>query len=157
MFALMKGLTSVVAVLLLLTTTGQSATVTDNLQTTASPLTSLTTQLNNSDTEEPQVLSIHRSCEDEHEGYCENGGQCMYPQDSEKPSCICTSSYHGPRCLFLIEPTQSRPELEKVIGITFGVLMLILILAIVMYCFAYRKCIKSSAPLIKAAPSETSV
>ncbi|XP_023261833.1 epigen [Seriola lalandi dorsalis] len=154
-----KALHSAVAVLLLLTTAGQSAVVTDNLQTTATPLlsnASLTTELNNSSMDEPLVLRSHRSCGSEHENYCENGGECMYPQDSDKPFCICTSSYSGTRCLFFSDHTYSLPELEQLIGISFGVVMLIIILAIMIYCFAQRRCIKSP-PLIKSAPSKTSV
>ncbi|GAA6226464.1 epigen-like [Lates japonicus] len=149
-----------VAVLLLLATVGQSAVLTDNLLTTAAPLSdsALTTQLNNSSMEEPRVQRTHKSCGSEHENYCENGGECMYPQDSDKPSCICKSPYSGARCLFYdpSKPTRSLPEIEQLIGIIFGVVMVVLILAIIIYCIAYRRCVKS-APLIKSAPSETSV
>ncbi|XP_040898594.1 epigen [Toxotes jaculatrix] len=154
-----KACFSAAAVLLLLTTTGQSAVLTDSVQTTATPPvtnSSLTTQLNNSTVEEPLVLSLHRSCGSEHDKYCENGGECMYPQDSDKPFCICKSSYSGPRCLFFSEPTHTLPELEQVIGISFGAVMLIFILAIMIYCFTSRRCVKS-APLIKSAPSNISV
>ncbi|XP_040012041.1 epigen [Xiphias gladius] len=154
-----KALFSAVAAVILLTAAGQSAILADSIPTTAAPLlsnSSLTPQLNDSSAEEPRVLHLHRSCGSEHEKYCENGGECMYPQDSDKPFCICTSSYSGPRCLFINEPTRSRPELEQLIGISFGVVMLIFTLAIIIYCFAYKRCIKS-APLIKSAPSETSV
>uniref|UniRef100_A0A3B4WL32 Epithelial mitogen homolog (mouse) n=1 Tax=Seriola lalandi dorsalis TaxID=1841481 RepID=A0A3B4WL32_SERLL len=137
------ALHSAVAVLLLLTTAGQSAVVTDNLQTTATPLlsnASLTTELNNSKCLQwSLLLRSHRSCGSEHENYCENGGECMYPQDSDKPFCICTSSYSGTRCLFFSDHTYSLPELEQLIGISFGVVMLIIILAIMIYCFAQRR------------------
>ncbi|XP_044053898.1 epigen [Siniperca chuatsi] len=154
-----KALLSALTVLLLLTTAGQSAVLGDNLQTTAAPALSnlpLSTQLNNSSMEEPQVLRSHRSCGSEHENYCENGGECMYPQDNDKPFCICTSSYSGPRCLFFSDHTRTLPELEELIGISFGVVMLFFVLAIIIYCFAYKRCIKS-APLMKSAPSESSV
>ncbi|XP_029367238.1 epigen [Echeneis naucrates] len=146
------------AVLLLLTTTAQSAVLTNNLQTTANPLldSALSTQLNNDSVEEPRVLRSHRSCGSEHENYCENGGECMYPQDNDKPFCICKNTYSGTRCHFFIESTRSLPELEQLIAICFGVVVLILFLAIIIFCFTRRKCIKSP-PLIKSAPSETSV
>ncbi|KAM9360141.1 epigen-like [Symphorus nematophorus] len=155
-----KALLSAVAVLLLLTTTGQSAMLTDNLQTTATPVLSNsapTTQLDNSSMEGPRVLRSHRSCGSEHENYCENGGECMYPQDNDKPFCICTSSYSGPRCLFFSDQTRSPLEVEQLIAISFGAFMVILALAIIIYCFAYKRCIKSSASLIKSPPSESSV
>ncbi|XP_071339560.1 epigen [Trachinotus anak] len=154
-----KAIFSAVAALLLLTTAGQSAVVTNNLQTTATPPLSdpaLTTQLSNSSMEEPRVLRSHKSCGSEHKNYCENGGECMYPQDSDEPFCICTSSYIGTRCHFFNDRIHSLPELERAIGISFGVVMLIFILAVMIYCFARRRCIKSP-PLIKSAPSEVSV
>ncbi|XP_053277717.1 epigen [Pleuronectes platessa] len=148
---------SAVAVLLLLTTTGQTAILTDNLQTTAASLLSnTTTQLNTSSVEHPKVLRTFKSCDSKDEKYCENGGECMYPQDSDEPFCICSSSYSGPRCHFFSDTTHTLPEFEQMIGIIFGVAVLFLILAIVIYCFINRRCMKS-APLIKSAPSETSV
>ncbi|XP_074527001.1 epigen-like [Halichoeres trimaculatus] len=149
-----KDVVSVVAVLLLLTSAGQSAT-----QTTEAPdlsNSSLTTQFSNSTMEGPRVLRTHKSCGVEHENYCENGGECMYPQDSDKPFCICTSSYSGTRCHFFSSGVYNPPELEKLIGISFGVMMLIVVLAIIFYCCAYKKCIKPS-PLIKSAPTESFV
>ncbi|XP_059192740.1 epigen-like [Centropristis striata] len=156
-----NALLSAAAVLLLLTTAAQSAVLSDNLQTTAAPAlidSSLTTQLNNSSMEEPRVLRSHTSCREEHKDFCKNGGECMYPQDTDEPSCICTSLYNGPRCFISISLDQSHsvPDLEKLIGIGFGVAMIIIFLAIAIYCLTYKRCIKS-APLIKSAPSETSV
>nr|XP_020449310.1 epigen-like [Monopterus albus] len=144
------------ALLLLLTTAGQSTALTHSPQTTETPLLSnvlLTTQLNNSSMDSALVMHSHRPCRSEHENYCENGGECMYPQDNDKPFCICTSSYSGPRCLFFNGHTRSLPEIEQLIGISIGVVMLIFLLAIAIYCFAHQRCIKS-APLIKSAPSE---
>ncbi|XP_070760561.1 epigen-like [Enoplosus armatus] len=154
-----KALHSALMALLLLTTAAQSALLTDSLQTTAAPdlsNSSLTTQLSNSTMEEPRVLRSHSSCGSEHENYCENGGECMYPQDNDQPFCICTSRYSGLRCHFFIDPSRTLPELEQLIAISFGVLMLFFVLAIIIYCFVYKKCIKST-PLIKSAPSESSV
>ncbi|XP_034728665.1 epigen isoform X2 [Etheostoma cragini] len=149
-----NALLAAVAALLLLTAAGQSAILPDELQTTATPAllnSSLLTQLNSS-MGKPRLLGLHRACRSEHEKYCENGGECMYPQDSDKPSCICTSSYTGPRCLFFNDRTHTLPELEQLIAIIFGVAMLIIVLAIIIFCLAYNRCIKL-APLIKAAPS----
>ncbi|XP_026177881.1 epigen [Mastacembelus armatus] len=131
---------STVAVLLLLTTAEQSAMLT----TAAPPLpnASLTTQHNNSSMDEPKVLPSYRSCRSEHEKYCENGGKCIYPQDSDKPSCICTPSYSGPRCMFFSELTHSPPELEKVIGVCFAVVIFICFLATIIYCFVSKRCNK---------------
>ncbi|KAL7391751.1 hypothetical protein ABVT39_014088 [Epinephelus coioides] len=145
--------------LLLLITAGRSAMLSNNLPTTAPPtvsISSLTTQLNNSSMEEPRVERSHRSCRSEHANYCENGGECMYPQDSDEPSCICTSSYSGKRCLFHSDHARTLPELEQLIGIIFGVAMFIIVLGILSYCFVYKRC-KKSAPLIKSAASEISV
>ncbi|KAM7018337.1 epigen-like [Tautogolabrus adspersus] len=154
-----KVVLTAVAVLILMTSAGNSAMLSDILLTTKTPAlsnSSLTTTINNSSMEEPRVLRSHKSCGSEHENYCENGGECMFPQDSEKPFCICTSSYSGPRCLFFLDNSRSVVDLEGLVGFIFGVLMLITVLAILFFCFAYKRCIKS-APLIKSAPSESSV
>ncbi|XP_029296628.1 epigen isoform X2 [Cottoperca gobio] len=149
-----KYLENALLSVLLLTTAGQSTMLTT--ASTAPSNSSLTTQLSNSSMEKPRVLHSHGPCSSEHETYCENGGECMYPQDSDKPSCICTSSYIGPRCLFFNDRTRTLPELEQLIAISFGVAMLIFVLAIVIYCFVNKMC-KKSTPLIKSAPSESSV
>nr|XP_040050807.1 epigen-like [Gasterosteus aculeatus aculeatus] len=150
-----NALLSAMAALLLLTTTGQSAGLSDQLQTTGGPdpLTSrLTTQLTNSSTEEPRALLLSKACRTEDKDFCKNGGVCMYPQDSDKPSCICQSSYSGKRCMFIIGRTQTRIEWEKLIGIGFGVSVLILVLAFIIYCLASKRCIKS-APLKQISPA----
>ncbi|KAM9859035.1 epigen [Aulostomus maculatus] len=143
-------------ILLLLATSGQSA------QTTTPPAvpdSSPTALLNDSSVEEPVVLRLHSSCRSEHENYCGNGGQCMYPQDSEKPSCICPPSFNGPRCLFVIEITGVVSEAplaaEQLITIIFGVLIVLFILA-VMGCCIFKRC-KKSTQLKKSEPCEMSV
>uniref|UniRef100_A0A3Q3ICS1 EGF-like domain-containing protein n=1 Tax=Monopterus albus TaxID=43700 RepID=A0A3Q3ICS1_MONAL len=120
------------ALLLLLTTAGQSTALTHSPQTTETPL------LSNVFMDSALVMHSHRPCRSEHENYCENGGECMYPQDNDKPFCICTSSYSGPRCLFFNGHTRSLPEIEQLIGISIGVVMLIFLLAIAIYCFAHQ-------------------
>ncbi|XP_037339478.2 epigen [Pungitius pungitius] len=144
-----NALLSAMAALLLLTTTGQSA-----MQTTGSPdpLTSrLTTQLTNSSTEEPRVLLSYRPCRTEHLDFCKNGGKCMYHQDIEKPLCNCPSSYSGERCMFIEGRTYTAPEWEQLIGIGFGVAVLILVLAFIIYCLASKRCIKF-APFKQTSP-----
>ncbi|XP_042278114.1 epigen-like [Thunnus maccoyii] len=153
-----KAIFAAVAVLLF-ATAGQSALLTDDLQTTTTPAlsdSSLTTQLSNSSVEGPRVLRTHRSCGSEHENYCENDGKCMYPQDSDKPFCICTSLYSGTRCMFYNQASRKPLELEQLIGITFGVVIVVIILAIIICCFVNKRCVKS-APLMKSVPSQMSV
>ncbi|XP_023144403.1 epigen [Amphiprion ocellaris] len=155
------------AVLLLVTSAGQSAVLTDNLQTTATPPppppppppptdSPLTTQLSNSSVEGPRVQFLHTPCGSDHDNFCSNGGQCVFPQDSVDPFCICTTSYSGHRCMLFTGETYILPENEQLIAIGFGVIMLIFFLAILIYCIALKRC-RKSAPLIKSAPSEISV
>ncbi|XP_061586064.1 epigen-like [Cololabis saira] len=152
---LQKALVSAVTVLLLLIAPGQS----EDLQATAAPLvlnSSLTTGPSNSSMEKPKVQALHLPCGSEHDAYCANGGQCMYPQDSNKPSCICTDSYSGPRCMVPSALTHSQPGLEKVIAITFGVIMVVCILAIIILRCVYKKCVKET-PLKTKAMTQTLV
>ncbi|XP_033946965.1 epigen [Pseudochaenichthys georgianus] len=154
-----NALLSAVAVLLL-ATAGRCEMLTVTVETTATPATlnsSPTTQLPNSSMEKPPVShSSQRPCQSQDENYCANGGVCMLPQDSDKPSCICKFSYTGQRCLFVISPSHTLPELEKVIAISFGAILIIFVLAIIFCCFAHKRC-RKSAPLLKSAPSESSV
>ncbi|XP_029019700.1 epigen [Betta splendens] len=149
--SLRRALLSAVVAQLLLSTAGRAAVLTGDVQTTAA-----VSSHQNSSADDPVVLRLHTPCGREHENYCENGGQCMFPQDSDKPSCICRPPYGGPRCLFFTEVTYTPPGLEKGIAVGFSLVMLLLGLVILMYCCAQRRCLKS-APLIKSAPSETSV
>ncbi|XP_054467794.1 epigen-like [Anoplopoma fimbria] len=137
-----NALLTAMAALLLLTTTGQSA-----MLTTATPAlsdSSMTTQLINSSMEKPQVRHLYRSCRSEHEQFCNNGGECMYPQDSDKPHCICQSSYTGHRCMFL-KSKASYPHQVQLIPICLGIAMLIVVLVATIYCLAYKRCIKSAS------------
>ncbi|KAM9743517.1 uncharacterized protein ACNS7B_010997 isoform 1-T1 [Menidia menidia] len=151
-----------VTMLLVLTTarSASPAALSGSLRTTTAPPASnlsLTTQITTTaNMEDPLVKRLHTPCATEYSAYCGNGGTCMIPQDSNKPSCICAPSHGGPRCLDFSEVTYSLPEMEEVIAITFGVIMVILILAVVISCCAYKRCVKS-APLIKSSSSETSV
>ncbi|XP_068166702.1 epigen-like [Antennarius striatus] len=153
-----KRLENLLSAVLLLTAAGLSPTLADNLQTTAAPESHFnTSQTVSRNVEKPVVLRSHTTCGSEHANYCENGGQCMYPQDSDKPFCICTSSYSGARChFFSISETRSPAELEKLIAIGFGVVMFLFFLAFMIYCFANKRCTKSTL-LIKSAPSESLV
>ncbi|XP_041854679.1 epigen-like [Melanotaenia boesemani] len=155
-----KAIPTAGMVLLLLTTAVQSAVLSNDVQTTAAPPvsnSSLTTHIVNSSVEEPRVWRLVKmSCGETYKEFCGNGGQCMFPQDSDKPSCICKPPYSGPRCMVFTDLTRTVPNLDKVIGISFGAIMLITLVTIIAYCCAYKRCVKS-APLIKSAPSETSV
>ncbi|KAM6930885.1 epigen [Xenentodon cancila] len=154
-----KALVSAATVLLLLIAPAESAALSEDLQTTAAPLvlnSSLTTWPFNSTMEEPNVQALHLPCGSEDDKYCANGGRCMYPQDSNKPSCICTDSYSGPRCMVPSALIHSQPGLEKVIGISFGVIMLVCILAIIIFRCTYKKCVKET-PLKKSTMSQTLV
>uniref|UniRef100_A0A3B3H4L4 EGF-like domain-containing protein n=2 Tax=Oryzias latipes TaxID=8090 RepID=A0A3B3H4L4_ORYLA len=92
----------------------------------------------------------HRLCDSKDEGFCGNGGQCIYPQDNHKPACICKPSFTGPRCLYPME-SHSGHEVEKVIAIVCGVTMIIFILMIIIYCCVRKSCAKSGL-LLKSAP-----
>ncbi|XP_076010009.1 epigen-like [Genypterus blacodes] len=147
---------SAVAVLLLLfITVGQSAALSVSLQPTPTTAVtdSWTTARPNSSMEEPLALRSHTPCAKEYDAYCANGGQCMYPQDNNKPSCICQPSYHGPRCLVTsLESSGTVSHCEQVIAISVGVALLILGLAIIAYCCIHKRCSKK-LPLIKPASS----
>ncbi|XP_014911653.1 epigen-like [Poecilia latipinna] len=158
---LRKVPTFTVTVLLLLATTGKSEVLSDATLTTVSPSflnSSLTAQTVNSTTDQSKVQHSVRPCGAENQKYCLNDGKCIYPQDSLKPSCICMPSHSGPRCeIFIFTDLTYRPlTMDKIIPIFFGCVMISIILGLVVCCFIKRRCIKS-APLIKAAASETSV
>ena len=38
------------------------------------------------------------TCSDEFEGYCLNGGLCIYLEEESTAACICTGGYGGKRC-----------------------------------------------------------
>uniref|UniRef100_A0A8C5H1B0 Epigen-like n=1 Tax=Gouania willdenowi TaxID=441366 RepID=A0A8C5H1B0_GOUWI len=154
-FVCFPALLSAVVGLCLLINTGQSAVL-----TSASPLQNaiLTTQTSDNTTGQLRTLHSNRSCREEHKYFCANGAICRYPQDSEKPFCICTSLYQGLRCMVPVIPHSSRtlPESQQVIAISIGIIIFLILLAIGIYICVSKKCVKSS-PLIKSAPSETSV
>ncbi|MEQ2207015.1 hypothetical protein XENOCAPTIV_005984 [Xenoophorus captivus] len=156
---LRKVLTFTVTVLLLLATTGKSEVLNDSTLTTVSPSlsnSSLTDQAVNSSIGQPKVLLLVRPCGGENAQYCLNDGKCMHPQDSNRPFCICTPSHSGPRCQIFTDLIYIPSGVEKVIAIIFGVIMVLIVLALTICCFVKRRCVKS-APLIKAAASDTSV
>ena len=49
---------------------------------------SLSLSLSAGSLEEPRVLRTYTSCRGEHMNYCSNGGECIYPQDTEKLACM---------------------------------------------------------------------
>uniref|UniRef100_A0A1A7X118 Epigen n=1 Tax=Iconisemion striatum TaxID=60296 RepID=A0A1A7X118_9TELE len=153
-----KALLTTVAALLLLTRTGQSAARTgSSLTSTAPPVTdSPLTAFLNSTEEIPKAMHSHRGCGSNYSSYCMNGGECMHPQDNDRPFCNCRESFWGIRCEHDVVKTYTLDNMEPMIGIIFGAFMVLVFLAILLYCFAYKRCMKST-PLIKPAPSDISV
>ncbi|XP_024131681.1 protransforming growth factor alpha [Oryzias melastigma] len=138
-------------ILLLVITPGRCAML--STQSVTSPPvvnSSLSPQTENSSSVEPEVSISHRPCHSKDEGFCGNGGQCIYPQDSQRPACICKASFAGQRCMYPIgSGGRSEPELEKVIAIVCGVAMIIFTLMLVVYCCVRKRCTKST-PLLKS-------
>ncbi|KAM4616479.1 epigen-like [Polymixia lowei] len=151
-----KGMSSVMAALILLTTAGQSVSLIDPSSTPSPTVVDsmLTTGLFNGSVEEPRVLRTHRPCREEHADFC-IGGECIYPQDSDKPSCNCRPLYSGHRCSSITAPTQTAYQYEEMIGLSVGVAVLIFVL-ILLFCCIRKRCTKS-ASLIKSDGSENSV
>ncbi|KAM4745180.1 epigen-like [Anableps anableps] len=156
---LKKPFAFTVTMLLLLATIGKSEVLSDSTLTTVLPSlfnSSLTDQIINSTMGQPKVQHLVSPCGEKNEEYCLNGGKCMYPQDSEQPSCVCKSSHSGPRCEIFTDLTYRPLSADKVIAIIFGLIMVFIVLALAICCFVKRRCV-TSAPLIKAGVSETSV
>ncbi|XP_067084244.1 LOW QUALITY PROTEIN: epigen [Osmerus mordax] len=153
-----KAMSWLMAILILAATAVQSSEPSGNLtQQTPHPRVSAPTHTLNGSMEEPRVLRMSRPCQDEHRGYCEHG-QCMYPQDSDKPSCTCLPPYVGDRCMFvyIVNPSQSDSRIEGLIGIILGVAFLLCFLGIAVYCCLRTRC-KTSSPPYKPYGSENSV
>lgn len=150
------NLDKVAAVLVLLYSMGRCAALTEHLRTTAGPgptTASTNTPPSNGSLDPPLVLRSHRSeCPDQHASFCVNGGVCMLPQDSAEPSCICTPPFGGRRCMILNQLSHAHAEVERAVGITFGVAMVLLALVVCAYCCIKRRCVNAS-PLIKSAPA----
>ncbi|XP_034026666.1 protransforming growth factor alpha [Thalassophryne amazonica] len=156
---LTKVILSAAALFLFRATTVRSATPTAEPQSAATPTPSLsfaTRQLDNSTMDKPRVLQSHRPCGSDHANYCHNGGQCMYPQDSDGPSCICAASYGGPRCMFIVN-TISQPKIyaEQLIGIVVGLALVVFALIFVICYCSWKKCIKSSKLIKPTLPEST--
>ncbi|XP_056138938.1 epigen [Lampris incognitus] len=117
---------------------------------------SVLTQLINGTWEPPRALRMHRPCREEDLHYCGNDGQCVYPQDTESPSCICKPSFTGKRCMLITSGSQAAPDYEQVIGVGVGVALLFIILAAVFFYCLRKRCMRS-AQLIKSNGSENSV
>ncbi|XP_019744710.1 epigen-like [Hippocampus comes] len=139
MQSLKEGVLS--AILLLLAASGQSA------QTTSS-------------TEDPLLLSSHRPCGSQNQHFCLNGGTCIYPQDTTKPFCICTSGFSGNRCHYDRKVdtmfSQSHIAAEHLISLSCGAALLIFILLFITYCVVRTRCRKSEKQM-ESAPTEVTV
>lgn len=152
---------SAVAVLLFLATAGQSVTPADGLHSTTttttlgpspSDLVPATQTVNDST---PRILSMHHvPCREEHANFCFNGGQCMYPQDTNSPSCWCKENYYGPRCTSVISKSTMETDYEKVVGSCVAAVVFFVLLMVFLW-WIHTRCVKKS-PLKYDGP-ETAV
>ncbi|CAL8345696.1 unnamed protein product [Lota lota] len=141
---------STVGVLIFLATAGQHIRLADGLKyTTLSPsLLDLmpNTQAANDSMRQPSVLPMyHAPCREEHANFCLNEGRCMYPQDTEKPSCMCERGYYGPRCAHLDLVFQPMRE-EQLVLIAVCVVLLFIGLSGAFYFF-YKWYRRNKCPL----------
>ncbi|XP_015231047.1 epigen [Cyprinodon tularosa] len=155
-----KAFSFTVTVLLLLATTGFSEVLDESTMTTESPLpqnSSTTEQVVKRSLGHSTVMHLVRPCGEKNANFCLNGGKCIHPQDSNSPHCNCAPLYYGLRCEKIkLSPSVKDPDIEKKIAIIFGLIVVFIVLALAIFCFVKRRC-EHSAPLIKAAASETSV
>ncbi|XP_056889035.1 epigen-like [Takifugu flavidus] len=140
----------------LLATLHLSAASTGAVATTAAPGGSNATLTGNYSVEGAKVVHPYTPCGSDYAHYCGNGGQCIFPQDTDKPSCICTSSFKGKRCLLAVFSDHSRalPELEQLVAICIGLAMVVVTLVVVACCVLRKRCMKS-ALLVKLAPESS--
>uniref|UniRef100_A0A8B9JEQ8 Epithelial mitogen homolog (mouse) n=1 Tax=Astyanax mexicanus TaxID=7994 RepID=A0A8B9JEQ8_ASTMX len=97
--------------------------------------------------EEPRVLALQRPCGAQHESYCING-TCSYINDLTMPQCKCDPNFSGPRCEHFILNTVVHSQPEEIVGITCGVLLLLVCIACLL-CFSYKRRCWRSLPLKK--------
>ncbi|XP_029686081.1 epigen-like [Takifugu rubripes] len=138
----------------LLATLHLSAASTGAVATTAAPGGSNATLTGNYSVEGAKVVHPYAPCGSDYAHYCGNGGQCIFPQDTDKPSCICTSSFKGERCLFFSDHSRALPELEQLVAISVGLAMVVVTLVVVVCCVLRKRCVKS-ALLVKLAPESS--
>nr|XP_057927745.1 epigen [Doryrhamphus excisus] len=123
---------------------------------------SLTTQLENSNMEDPRLLGSHRPCGSTDQHYCLNGGTCIYPQDNTKAFCICPAGFSGNRCQFdrelesLLSCYGYRLSTEHLIAISCAAAILVFSLAFLIYCIVRKRCM-TSTKLVESSPSEITV
>uniref|UniRef100_A0A674NJU4 EGF-like domain-containing protein n=1 Tax=Takifugu rubripes TaxID=31033 RepID=A0A674NJU4_TAKRU len=86
-----------------------------------------------------KVVHPYAPCGSDYAHYCGNGGQCIFPQDTDKPSCICTSSFKGERCLFFSDHSRALPELEQLVAISVGLAMVVVTLVVVVCCVLRKR------------------
>ncbi|XP_057688955.1 pro-neuregulin-4, membrane-bound isoform-like isoform X2 [Corythoichthys intestinalis] len=145
MQSLKEGILS--AIFLLLAASGQSAQTIRNF-----------TPLENGSTAYP-LISSQRPCGSQDQHFCFNGGTCFYPQDNNKPFCICTSGFSGNRCHDVdMDSVFHIPHLvvEQLIAITCGTAIFVFFLVVAIYCIVSKR-LKKKAKLITAAPCEVTV
>ncbi|XP_049618750.1 epigen [Syngnathus scovelli] len=137
------------ALLLLLAVSGQSA------QSTRNP-----TRLQKNSTEDPLLLSPQKPCGSQDQKFCLNGGTCIYPQDTSKPFCICTSGFSGNRCHYDREVdtmfSRCHRAVEHLISLSCGAAIVVFILVFIAYCVIRRRYTKSTKQM-ESAPCEVTV
>ncbi|CAL1614852.1 unnamed protein product [Knipowitschia caucasica] len=125
---------------LLLSTLGQTI-ASDVDPTTASPaVTNSSLLLNSTDTME---MTMTRPCGAEFKHWCMNGGECVFSHGSEKPLCKCPVPYEDSRCTTIQLRSSQVTEIEKIIGIAIGGIMVVLALLLVLYCCFYKRRLQS--------------
>ncbi|XP_076859374.1 epigen [Brachyhypopomus gauderio] len=95
--------------------------------------------------EKPEVLALFKPCTEEHEGYCVNG-VCYYAPDLDSPSCRCKLAFMGSRCEQMQMKTYRLSTPEELIGVICGTLLLIICIALLIYCIWRKRIFKSSIP-----------
>lgn len=69
---------------------------------------------------------------------CMNGGTCVPSLDSNTPNCICTSEYQGTTCEESVTTPVFR-DLAIAFGVIGGLLLIILIVALIVYCMRRKQ------------------
>ncbi|KAB5540200.1 hypothetical protein PHYPO_G00099150 [Pangasianodon hypophthalmus] len=99
---------------------------------------------------EPWVLPVHRLCSGQNESYCING-VCSFHENINTLSCTCHSGFMGKRCELrdLTSGVSTYYNLEEVIALSCGVILLLACVCVLGCCCCYRKCSSKPAPPYK--------